>query len=304
MFEVRRWSEQDREHVVAVRNAVYPEYQNERETWLAAHQLDAPQTAPHRWVIEEHATRSIIAYAGNWPWNSATGRYRLDLIVHPRRQRRGAGDLLLVWCLDELRRLRAQSVQARVRDDHPEGLAFLEKRGFIETQRMHGLVLDVRTADAELIRSSVQRVAAQGIEIRSMAEIGEDSETLMLRLHDLHNAVLPDWPDPDPSPFRSVPFDDFRSQLAQLSVRPDDVLLALDQARFVGYCILSFGTAVRPDDRGRGIATALKAYAIKKARHHGVRKLFTCTASPAMRHINETLGYRRVRTEIRLVKQV
>lgn len=107
MFHLRRRKEADRDDPVAVRDAVYPEYRDRRVVWSAAHQLDAPRSAPHRFVVEIASTREVIAYAGIWPWDVQTGRYRLDLIVHPRWQRRGVGDLLLTRCPGQLRKVDA-----------------------------------------------------------------------------------------------------------------------------------------------------------------------------------------------------
>jgi GNAT superfamily N-acetyltransferase len=62
------------------------------------------------------------------------------------------------------------------------------------------------------------------------------------------------------------------------------------------------GTAVRPDFRGQGIATALKVRAITDARDRGVTTVRTLTGNPAMLRVNERLGFRTTSTEIRLIQ--
>ena len=62
------------------------------------------------------------------------------------------------------------------------------------------------------------------------------------------------------------------------------------------------GTGVAPDYRGRGIATALKAPWVTRARDHGVLTVTTSSGNPVMLHINQGLRYRPTSTEIRLVK--
>jgi GNAT superfamily N-acetyltransferase len=301
---LRDWRDEDRDPVIAISHAVYPEYASRREVWLAAHQIDSLRSAPIRLVAEHAATRTLVGYASVWPWKPETDRYRLDLIVHPRRQRQGIGDLLLARCLEVLHQRNAQTVQARVRDDHPEGIEFLTKRGFVETQRMYGLSLDVPSVSADLIETSIQHVIAKGITLRRLAAVEGDQDAHMHHLHDLHNAVVPDWPDPDPGPTRSVSFEDFTRELAALRASQDNIIVAIDGNRFVGYALIPAGMAAHPECRDRGIATALKAFVINEAKKRAIENIFTCTANPALRHVNEKLGYRHVRTEVRLVRSV
>jgi GNAT superfamily N-acetyltransferase len=65
----------------------------------------------------------------------------------------------------------------------------------------------------------------------------------------------------------------------------------------------SGGTAVRPESRGLGIATALKACCVGWARDHGIRRLVTSSGNPAMVRVNEKFGFRRTYVEVRLVKR-
>ncbi|MGH2461058.1 MAG: GNAT family N-acetyltransferase [Chloroflexota bacterium] len=304
MLHLRQYAERDQSAVRAIRSAVYPEYDHEPTGWLAANQLDAPPNPTCRYVVDDPITHLAIGYAGLWPWSADLGKYRLDLIVHPRWQRQGVGGMLLTRCLRDLGDLHAQTVQARVRDDHAEARDFLIRRGFVATQQMDGLTLEVRLFDPSLARDSAQHLAIQGITVQTLAEIKADNDASFRELCSLHNAVLPDWPDPDPPSLASVSFDAFVRQLVALRVGLTDVVVAVERGRFVGYCILSFGTAVHPNYRGRGVATALKARAVVDARERGIETLFTCTANPAMRRINEKMGYRHVRSEIRLVRPI
>jgi GNAT superfamily N-acetyltransferase len=126
------------------------------------------------------------------------------------------------------------------------------------------------------------------------------------KLLDLHNAALPNWPDPEAVPFKPAVYDEFAWQVErEAGERPGALFIAKLDDRYLGYSgMFALGTAVRPEFRGRGIATALKAHTIKYAQEAAIASAITCTANPAMLAINEKLGYRRELVEIRMMKAV
>ena len=100
-----------------------------------------------------------------------------------------------------------------------------------------------------------------------------------------------------------------------LRTASDTFFLAKAGGVFIGYTALgpdhrdpdAIGTgptAVRPEYRGRGVATALKTLALTHARQQGWRTAVTRSASPAMIRVNEKLGFQRGRAEVRLVRKL
>jgi mycothiol synthase len=96
---------------------------------------------------------------------------------------------------------------------------------------------------------------------------------------------------------------------------PAAVRIASAGDLFVGYSGLgpeprepavvgSGPTAVRPDFRGRGVATALKFLCLADAQRRGYTVAASRSANPAMIRVNEKLGFRRGRAEVRLVKRL
>ena len=96
---------------------------------------------------------------------------------------------------------------------------------------------------------------------------------------------------------------------------PDACFIAVQGEQYLGYSALtvadeartqagSGGTAVRPEFRGLGIATALKARCVRWAQDHGVRRLVTASGNAAMIRVNERLGFRRTYEEVRLVRRL
>ena len=123
------------------------------------------------------------------------------------------------------------------------------------------------------------------------------------RLFALEGVVRPEWIDPDPAPPTPLSRDAFARALAEIDAAPDRFFVAKAAGAYVGYSsLVALGTAVHPELRRRGIGTALKGLVLQDARARGLGRIVTCTAHPAMRAINEKLGYRVFRTEVRLLR--
>src|SRR5262249_31867191 len=91
--------------------------------------------------------------------------------------------------------------------------------------------------------------------------------------------------------------------------------LAKANGVFIGYTALgpdhnapeAIGTgptAVRPEYRGRGVATALKVLALTHAQQPGWRSAVHRSASPAMIRVSAKLGFQRGRADVRLVRRL
>ncbi|HTM51446.1 MAG TPA: GNAT family N-acetyltransferase [Bryobacteraceae bacterium] len=302
------WSPADLDAAKQIHAATYPEYQAAADgvrylrRWQPASQWSAPRLCIGRYLASE---KGVLAYASLW--ESRPGKLRFDLMTHPARRRRGAGQSLLTRLLSDAAGCGAATLQARVRDDHPEAADFLARRGFAETQRMSAL--ELLTAGFQYTPWSplVDRLARNGIVITTLEQEQAAGEDWLSRLRELYNAALPDWPDPDSGPgsVRPVTLEDFRRRAENEFKRRETFFIATARNLYVGACcLLAFGTAVHPLYRGQGIATALKASALRLAKEQGITALTTGTASPAMRAVNGKLGYRVYGTEIRLVKRL
>ena len=202
-------------------------------------------------------------------------------------------------------------MQARTESDRLQVLAFLSRRGFAETMRMHRLVLNVADATLEPFAGVEARLAAGGITLITLEDeqqrIGEAS---WRRLCSAYHAAREGWPDPDPDPDagpdRPPALGEFRrryERYARLLPEPEPCILAVHGEEVVGFTC-PIGTGVRPELRGRGIATALKARVIAEVRERGLATLYSTTGNPAMLKVNERLGYRITTTEVRLVRLV
>jgi len=166
--------------------------------------------------------------------------------------------------------------------------------------------LAVRHADLTPFWPHVHQLAARGIIITTLVAERQHNPAYARQLHELQNAVAPDWPDPERVPFTPVAFDDFARRLErETQACPDAFFIAKSGSTYIGYCGLSaLGTAVHPAHRRQGVATALKVTAIADAQQRGQATVFTCTANPAMLAINKKLGYQHETVEVRLGKSI
>ena len=196
----------------------------------------------------------------------------------------------------------------------------LEVRGFLETMRMTGLRLDDVKSPAVGRASELRRTLdSHGVRITTLAEELDSDAKSWEKLRDTNQAAQFGWPDPDPNPDGRPPepetVDQFRLRAEQFGMLPEACFIAATDDQFVGYSALtvndakrtragSGGTAVRPEYRGLGIATALKACCVSWARDNGMRRLETASGNPAMIRVNEKFGFRRTYSEVRLVKRL
>jgi GNAT superfamily N-acetyltransferase len=228
---------------------------------------------------------------------------RLDLAVAPAHRRRGLGGRLLAALEDDLRAIGAASVHARVRADLPDAIAFLTRRGFVQRHRMQGLRLALDGVDEAVLAEHQRAALDAGYTIVTLAEEMASVRDWRARLRALMDAAVDGWPDPDPAPAAPMTPERFAGWLEPALAEPDLVFLAKGVHGYAGFAsVIALGTAVHPDHRGRGLATALKARAVADAKRRGLRWVQSCTANPAMLAVNEKLGYVRDRAELRLLK--
>ena len=289
----------------------YPHRAYESRLWQAStHPNDAK-----RWVVDGEPADAPAAYLALWPVHGT--KFRLDLVVDPKHRSRGHGTRLLGWLIERARALGATSLQARPYSTEAVALRMLDRHGFRETMRMTGLVLDdVSIVQLESLDELQRKLEGRGVRITTLARELASNRTAWTELRDTNQAAYVGWPDPDPSPNNEPPKPEspeaFRRRSEQFGMINNACFIAIGSAGYLGYSALtavdpanrqagSGGTAVRPDYRLHGIATALKACTLRWAQENGYRYLATSSGNPAMIHVNEKFGFRRTYEEVRLV---
>ena len=303
-YFLRSWTDHDAGSDRAISQAVYPEYREEcrHPAWFPAQQLGAPREWSSRYVAVETQKGERVAYTTLWELRPR--RYRFDLAVRPEWQRQGIATHLLARVMSDAAAFDATGLQARVRDDKPEALEFISRQGFRESHRMGAYRLDFGHADVSDFQQAFARLGDRGIEITNLAAVREQDSHYLEQFHELYSAAREGWPDPDPDPAGPTPvrLDQLKRWLDDAQ-RPEAFFIAKHAQHYVAFTsFVGIGTAVHPEYRRKGIATLLKAGSIADAQRRGFQGQTTSTASPAMRRVLESLGYRRIWSEIRLLR--
>jgi GNAT superfamily N-acetyltransferase len=305
-YALRSWTDADAGSDRQISQAIYPEYREEPDhpAWFPAQQLGAPREYSSRYVAMETRTERRVAYATLWELRPR--RYRFDLAIRPEAQGQGLGAQLFSRVLEDAQASGATGIQARVRDDKAEALAFVRRRGFIESHRMGAYRLDIGHGAFASAKTFFQELHDSGIEVTTLADARKQDAHWLARSHALYSAAREGWPDPDPDPqgASAISTEEFKRWLDQLQF-PESFFIATHKQQHVAFTSFTgIGTAVHPEYRGRGIATLLKAGSIADARGRGLRGQTTSTASPAMQRVLAKLGYRRLWSEVRLLKEI
>ena len=291
----------------------YPHRRHEPERWGKRR----PPNDEQRWIVAA-PDESLAAYLALWRVHEA--QFRMDLIVQPSWRRHGLGTSLLEFLIERAREAHATSVQARPYASGSHALSLLATRDFRETMRMTGLELDdVKSALLDPALGLDARLAERGIHVTTLADELNASAESWQKLRDANQAAQFGWPDPDPRPdgrpHEPETVDQFRERSRDFGMIPEACFVAVKDDLYLGYSALtvtddartqagSGGTAVRPEYRGLGLATALKARCVRWAQEHGIRRLVTASGNAAMIHVNERFGFRRTYEEVRLVKRL
>jgi len=278
----------DIEQIVGIVNAVYPddpigavdfvawgEQAIERLDLVA--ERDGTIVAGSRSYLEAHRPN---------PW--------LHVWVTPEERRRGAGSALFEHASRWAAERGHTGFEAWVRADSEPSLAFAAARGFEETGREYGLVLDLTTSEAPPVEPP------DGIELTTWAERPD----LDRGLFEVYVEAIPDVPGEEDSEVGT--FDEWlRRDMRSAGDRADATFVALAGDEVVGYAKLAFSsaqpvtahhdlTAVKRAWRGRGVARALKATQIGWAKANGYEELRTRNEerNAPIKKLNDRFGYR------------
>lgn len=228
--------------------------------------------------------------------------YSLNLIVAPEWRQQGIGANLYDQSLQFATNNGAVSIECSVREGEPDGRQFMEQRGFQLVRRRFESVLDLANFDEQPLLPAIDRCEAAGIRFFSMANLEPVAEAHERKLYELNRAAALDNPG---SSSVFPPFEDFHKFVFAASwYRADGQILAADGERWIGLAAIAYYpeiqaaynafTGVDRAYRGRGLATALKLLATRRAREYGAKYIRTHNDSrnAAMLAVNAKFGYR------------
>jgi GNAT superfamily N-acetyltransferase len=306
MFAIRPFQPTDAEYteLVAVLNAVWTEDPTTVEHLRYQDSIEPPGYLRERLIVESDGCIVASARYGEMPWSYRPGKYFIMVSVLPAYRRRGIGSALYDQIIGELHRrdLPPTFLSSGTFENLPEGIRFLEKRGYKQVMRWSRSALEVAPFDPTPFAAVVQRVEAEGIHIYSLAELQTFDPDWQRKIYDLDWECTLDEPMPDAP--TQMPLEQYvRQEFENPGFLPEGWFVALDGDVYAGMSVLhrhtddptrlgAGFTCVRRPYRRRGIATSLKLRGIAYAKEVGAAAILTGNeANNPMLQINLRLGF-------------
>lgn len=248
----------------------------------------------------------IVAFAnyGETPGSYLPGKYRLRINVHPTYERQGIGTAVYNHIIHTLHQRTPAPVllESGTYEHKPQSIHFLQKRGFKQVMRWIISTLDIQSFDISRFAPLRQKVADAGIAIRPLTVQKELDPHWQQNIYDLDWKLTLD--EPLPTPPTKLPLAQYiKQEIEQPNALHDAWYVALDHGRYVGMTQLMKSetdptryntgfTGVVRSHRRRGLATALKTYAIEYAQQRDGRLLRTGNEEHnPMYTLNRHLGF-------------
>lgn len=301
---IRPFRSEDYPEAVALSNRIEPDYPATVEEWRHRDAEHDPKIRWARFIGERDGRMVGLGEYGQSSENYHPQKFHLWFGVDPDYRRQGIGSALFEALLREVGALQPVQLLTETREDRPEAIRLIERRGFRENMREWESRLDPRAADTSELPALRARLGDEGIEIASLAELRERDPDWGRKLHSLKTALDRDIPSVNPA--TEVDFDHWHARMQENpTLVPEARFFAVHDGTWVGESSLfapqagnyldTGVTGVRREYRRKGIALALKLCAIEYARSVGAPEIRTwnATTNDAMLSINIRLGFQR-----------
>jgi GNAT superfamily N-acetyltransferase len=294
--------DRDYPDIVRIHNALFPDFAEDESERRYDDSYRDPSRVFQR-VMATGGRDAILGYGEYFHMNSQfhPRKFVIDLYVAPEAQGTGVGRALYDHIVDALVPYDPLVLRAWTVEDMPRPLRFLADRGFVEESRVSESWLPVAPFDPAPFAGAEARVAAQGIAIRTLAELGPDDPEVRHKLYELSEAVAADMPAVEAR--TKTAYDLWIKRFEYPNLLTDAQFIALDGEDFVGVSTL-WKRQIGPDlqtgvtgtlgsHRRRGIALALKLRAIAYAQASGTPIIRTDNdaTNVGMLAINRALGF-------------
>jgi len=228
-------------------------------------------------ALDERAIVAIARYSEARSLEDRPGTFWLYFSTLPDYRTAAIFDALYHGLLTRLAPYQPTALLGMVREDDPLPVAFFQRQAFDEKLRSFGANLDLATFEPSAYATAERALAAQGIIIKSYAELADDP-LRDRKLYDLHQETMVDVPNR--GHFDVETFDEYvANHLRNQAMIPAAYFIATQDERYLGVSELFAGskpdhyetksTAVKRTHRRLGIALALKVRALTYAKTYG-----------------------------------
>jgi len=319
-YRARPLEDADREPLVAANNAEsHPMEAETADDWRRWENMFNDPTKIRLTIIAPDGSiaGSANIQAGMMP--RADGSQNMGVGVLRDHRNKGIGGAMLEALEAEARRRGVPRVFAGVSASKPFALEFATKRGYKEIGRRIMSYRELDSYEPAKWKPSLDKVSAAGIRIRSFSDVlAERDDAGKERFwHELWEAEGPMWDDiPFATPMPHWPFERFYKMTVKSGQLLSDIsLVAYLGDRIVGFTTTgdrqkkdgwTWMTGVARDQRGKGIAMAIKVDVLARTKAKGLRAMCTVNDEPnkAMRGVNIKLGYQPVPDHVELEKRL
>jgi GNAT superfamily N-acetyltransferase len=288
------------EAVVALQNLVQPNRPNSVASWRHWDEVRDPGRAFQRWLAEQDG--QLVAQGWLMRTAPTSDKFRFDIHLHPQYQGRGLAARFYRHMVDVCLAQQPSALITRIGENETQKLHWLTKNGFHMVMRYPVSRLNVADFDARQYADLLARLAGEGIEIVSLADLPARDPNWQREIYELDYLLMNDVPLPEP--YEKRPFPLFvQEEFEGPTFLPGGWLVALEGDHYVGLiALVKFGedvqtldiaiTGVIASHRRRGIATALKVRSIEFAQEIGTRFIETNNEEHnPMYQLNLQLGF-------------
>ena len=258
---------------------------------VIAERLGQPNYSPEQDLFVIEIDGDIIGYMDVKP-ELGIGRVILDCWVHPEHRRRGLATKLLSYAAGRAKELGVKVAHVNIVEGNVVAKKVLSRLGFSFVRRFLELKLDI----ADVGRPDINQAALECCYLRR----GEEDELTQIQ----NRAFAGHW-GYNPNTVEEITY---KTNLSDCSL--EDVILARDGDRIVGYCWTQgaserevtngkregriYMIGVAPDYRGRGAGKKLLLAGLTHLKNKGVRVagLFVDSENKAACAVYKSIGFK------------
>lgn len=249
------------------------------------------------WVVSEGQEIGHLA-AGESSFSHREGKYWIQVYLSPEAE--NDANPAFRFLLDRFEQRGGVHFVSMTRSDKPERMGLLGDLGFKLTLRMPISWVELSAFDPSAWAETEAMVRASGIRIVPASDLRLDDATLHA-MHELFNTLMAEVPYTDA--YTPQIFPEWMTNFDSPEYDPDLYLTAFDGEAMVGTTqiwrqggrieVLQTGlTGVSAPLRRRGIASALKAAALRIARNRGAQRVYTDNEeNNPMLELNKRFGF-------------